>query len=112
MWIFFTKNRGDNIARGGSAIITDRRRGNFKTFEPFKTRFETVAAIGTVNGHTRKMLLVCSYMLPGLQGADDCLEEIAALVNEARVQFPNLLVAVGGDFNEFSPQISSQPTQT
>ena len=47
---FFAKNRGKDVARGGSIILTDKRKGCFKKFEPFKTRFETVAAIGTVNG--------------------------------------------------------------
>ena len=100
---FFSKNRGSNIARGGAAILTDKRRGTFSPFEPFKTRFETVAAAGSIHGYKRKMVIVCSYMPPGMVGSLDCLEEIVGLVNQAKIAYPDPFIVVGGDFNEFDP---------
>ena len=99
---FFQKNRGNDIARGGAAIIVDKNKGTFKEFRPFMSRFETVALVGTLHGYSRKMLIICTYMPPGLRGAPDCLEEIVGLINEAKVLFSDPFIMVGGDFNEFS----------
>ena len=81
--------------------MVKKNRDAFKAYTPFQTRFETVAAVGSVFGYTRKRLLICTYMPPGMKGADGCFEKIAGLLNQARLDYEDPFVVVGGDFNEF-----------
>ena len=101
---FFQKNREGDTARGGAAILVDRRKGSFKEFRLFATSCETVAALGTMHGYNRKLLIVCTYMPPGMRSSGTCFEEIIGIINEAKVIFPDPFVVVGGDFNEFNTE--------
>ena len=81
---FFCKNRSNGAARRGAAILVKNRRGTFKNYAPFVTEFETVATVGSMPGYARKMLLVCSYLPPGLRNSDKCFEEIIGIINQAK----------------------------
>ena len=37
---FFTKNRGGDVARGGAAIVLDKKKGSFKAFTPLHPQHE------------------------------------------------------------------------
>ena len=98
---FFCKNRLNGAARGGAAILVKKKRGSFKSYTPFVTEFEMVSTVGNMPGYARKMLLVCSYLPPGMKDSDKCFEEIIGIINQAKIDFDDPFIAVGGDFNEF-----------
>ena len=80
----------------------DSRRGTFKPYKPFEAKFETVAAIGMIHGYKRKMLIVCSYLPPGMKSHLDCMEEIVGIMNQAKIDYSDPFILIGGGFNEFS----------
>lgn len=69
--------------------------------------FEILAAAGTVNGHSRKLIVLACYLLPNMprRRADDCLVFLSNLVNDLKGRFKNPYICVTGDFNQWEVEL-------
>ena len=95
------RDSGGKIRGGGVAIIYHKNKINLTELKMPASRFEIVAAIGNLPGHTRKLVVYAVYAPPSLRtGAfDELIDEMVTSINKIKTEYDNPIIIVGGDFN-------------
>ena len=103
-----TKNRKRNssgVAHGGVALLFREEACNFKEISLSKDgqEFEVLTAVGSLQGHSRKVVAVACYIPPNVSvpQSNACLEHIMGLVIEAKRRYKDPYIIVSGDFNQW-----------
>ena len=65
--------------------------------------FEVLAAVGTVPGHAKKVLVVACYLPPGDSSSrgNGCLDFIEDLIVKLKRRYSDPYIVVGGDYNQW-----------
>ena len=92
------------VSHGGVAIAYRMATCSFKRIElDNPDRFEVIAALGTLPGHTRKVLVLGCYIPPGYNASrgNGCLDFIENLIIGFKRKYTNPYIVVAGDFNQW-----------
>ena len=92
------------LSYGGVAIIYKDDLVNFKELKIYNPdNYEVVAAVGSVQGITRKIATIACYMPPNLTvaRARGCLDFLEQLVIEMKRRLKDPYILVAGDFNQW-----------
>ena len=82
-------------------------RGSTCTFKQLSIHnpegYEVLAALGTIPGHSRKMLVVAVYMPPGdtASRGNGCLDFLEDLMVKFKRKYSNPYIVFGSDFNQW-----------
>ena len=100
------KNRKPNpltgVAHGGVAIIYKEQNLMMKQIDfPNPDNFELVVAAGSLQGHSRKMLIIACYMPPNytVDRSNRCIEYIYQIIVELKRRYKDPYIVLAGDFN-------------
>lgn len=101
-----TENRPTMAANGrqygGVALVFDKRNASFKKYDIVNPeQYEVLACVGTVKGVKGKIFCLTCYMPPNLlaQRAADNIDYLVDLIAEAKRDFKDCTLVLGGDFN-------------
>ena len=89
------------LSHGGVAIVYKRSDFTFRNYEfENEENYEIVAAVDSMPGHSRKMIIVACYLPPGYsvgrgRGALHFMED---LLMEMKQKYSDPFILVGGDF--------------
>ena len=66
-------------------------------------KFEVPATVGTISGHTRKLVTVAAYIPPGYTARrrKECMDHIAGTIMELKRRYREPYLVVSGDFNQW-----------
>ena len=104
---FLYRNREQNsrgFSHGGVAIIFKNSVCNFIKLDfPNPSGFEVLGGVGTLRGHSRRMVVLACYLPPGYNAARGraCLDYITDLVIEVKTCYRQPYIVVVGDFNQW-----------
>ena len=101
------RNRAANargFSHGGVAVIYQSGSCSFVRLElPNVDDHEVLVALGTIPGHSRKMIVVACYIPPGLAvpAGKKCLDYITDTVLQLKRKYRDPYIVVSGDFNQW-----------
>ena len=91
-------------SHGGVGIVFRQSTCNFKELSfDNPERYEVIVALGTIPGHSRKMLVIACYLPPGdnAQRGNGCLDYIEDLIIRLKRKYSDPYLVIGGDFNQW-----------
>ena len=96
---------GNGVAYGGVAVFFKEEKCRLKPVNLVDNPddFEILSAIGTLQGHTRKVVIIACYIPPNynMTRGTGCLDYIQSLVIEAKRRYKDPYVIISGDFNQW-----------
>lgn len=107
--VALTRNREPHpttgVCHGGVAIIYRKVIRKFKEIQfDNPDGFEVMAAVGTIQGISRKLVVVAAYIPPNysVSRGSACIEHIESLIIEIKRRYRDPLLVLAGDFNQWS----------
>ena len=94
----------NGVCYGGVALAWRESRGTFKKLNiKNPNRFEVLAAVGSIRGQSRKIVIVACYLPPSYNKTRGtaALEHIEDVIIEAKRIYNDPYVVVTGDFNQW-----------
>ena len=88
------------FSHGGVAVAFRGSRCSFAALQTHNPEnYEVLAALGTIPGHSRKMLVLACYLPPGDSAArgHGCLDHIQDLLIQFKRKYSDPYIVVGGD---------------
>ena len=92
------------VAHGGVALVVRNNVSDFKKISvPNPGNFEILPCIGTIRGHSRKMVVVLCYLPPNYptRRGKEALEYITNVIVQIKRKYTDPYLVVTGDFNQW-----------
>ena len=100
------KKDSRGMSYGGVALFYREDMCNFKKLDlKNEDDFEVLVAVGSLVGHSRKIITIACYIPPNypVPRGNSCLEYIASLVIEVKRRYKDPYIIISGDFNQWNP---------
>ena len=94
----------NGVAHGGVALVYRNNISDFKKIcVPNPGNFEILPCIGTIRGHSRKMVVVSCYLPPNYptRRGKEALEYITNVIVQIKRKYTDPYLVVTGDFNQW-----------
>ena len=98
------RNMSTGLAHGGVALFFREEICTFKEIPfPNPDGFEVLVAAGSIQGHTRKILVIACYMPPNYLAdrANKCLDYLYEIIIELKRRYKDPYLVISGDFNQW-----------
>ena len=101
------RNRRANangVSYGGVAVIWKESLGNFRTFAvKNEESFEVLSCVGTIKGHSRKIVIIACYIPPNYIKArgERAVAYVGDVITETKRRYRDPFIIIGGDFNQW-----------
>ena len=110
------KSKRGKTAGGGTAIVFNKKKISLREYKIRREHFEIVSASGKLNNNPRKVVIFGIYIPPSMRAksSDRALELLSDAIQQAKNDFHDPMIFVGGDFNKRNIQksLESHPLVT
>ena len=100
------RTRNDRgFSHGGVALIFNTGACTFKLMDyPNPENFEVLPCIGSLPGHSRKMLIISCYLPPGydVRKGKACLDHVSDHVLHCKAKYKEPYLVIMGDFSQWN----------